>query len=293
MAAQRAQSVSAMEEGRRMKRREFFKLAALATSATTSGFSCSLPVTPVTHQTSHRPWPLPTSRWILFMRWHDLLFLHWPIRPEYLRPLIPPRLELDTFDGWCWIGVVPFQMSGVRPRHVPVPLALPEINVRTYVTTANRSGVWFFSLDASSWIAVRVARWLGLPYYDARIKVNLTGDAVRYESMRTHNQGGHAEFSADYGPTGDDYHAAPGTLDHWLTERYCLFAAANPDKVVYGEIHHPPWALQTAEVELRVNTMTQPISVELPERKPVAHFARLQEVVAWPIVPIERAAADL
>jgi hypothetical protein len=224
----------------------------------------------------------------MFMRWHDLLFLHWPIKPEYIRPLIPVALELDTFDGWCWIGIVPFHMSGVRPRYVPLPLALPELNVRTYVKTAGKSGVWFFSLDAASWIAVRVARWLGLPYYDARMRVESAADTIRYHSVRTHKHSPRAEFRADYRPIGAVGRAAAGTLDHWLTERYCLFAALNPDRVVFGEIHHPQWALQPAEVNLDVNTMAQSTGIDLPARKPIAHFARLQEVVAWPIVPLER-----
>jgi uncharacterized protein YqjF (DUF2071 family) len=108
-----------------MNRREFIELGAMAAGATTVNSGCSLPVPPLTDQTSHRPWPLPKSRWVMFMRWHDLLFLHWPIRPEFIRPLIPTTLELDTFDRWCWVGVVPFHMSGVRPRYVPLPLALP------------------------------------------------------------------------------------------------------------------------------------------------------------------------
>jgi uncharacterized protein YqjF (DUF2071 family) len=223
----------------------------------------------------------------MLMRWHDLLFLHWPIRPELIRPMIPRRVVLETFDGWAWIGVVPFRMSGVRPRYVPLSLAFPELNVRTYVNTPGRSGVWFFSLDAASWIAVRVARWFGLPYYDARIKVQLDGDVVHYQSVRSDKTAAPAEFNASYRPTGAVYHASPGTLDHWLTERYCLYAARKPDQVVYGEIHHPPWPLQPAEVELRVNTMTQPIGLELPDTKPFSHLARYQEVVAWPIVPLD------
>ena len=221
----------------------------------------------------------------MFMRWHDLLFLHWPIRPEYIRPLIPKAIELDTFDGWCWVGIVPFHMSGVRPRYVPLPLSLPELNVRTYVKTAGKSGVWFFSLDAASWIAVRVARWLGLPYYDARMKVESVADMIRYASVRNHKNAARAEFRAEYGPAGPIYRATPGTLDYWLTERYCLFTALNPGRVVFGEIHHPPWALQPAEIKLHVNTMTRPTGIELPEQRPLAHFARLQEVVAWPVVP--------
>jgi uncharacterized protein len=224
----------------------------------------------------------------MFMRWHDLLFVHWPIRPALIRPLIPSGLDLDTFDGWCWIGVVPFRMTGVRPRYVPLRFAFPELNVRTYVKTPGRSGVWFFSLDAASWLAVRAARWYGLPYYDAEMTFELDQDAVHYRSVRVDKNAAPAEFSASYRPTAAVYHAAPGTLDHWLTERYCLYAGRNPDQIVYGEIHHAPWALQPAEVQLRVNTMTQPIGIELPDTKPISHFARYQEVVAWPIVPIDR-----
>ena len=271
-----------------MNRREFIELGAMTAGATTMSLGCGLPVPPVTEQTSHRPWPLPKSRWVMFMRWHDLLFLHWPVPPEYMRPLIPTALELDTFDGWCWIGIVPFHMSGVRPRYIPLPLALPELNVRTYVKKAGKSGVWFFSLDAASWIAVRVARWLGLPYYDARMKVEVSNDTIGYDSMRTHKNSAPAEFRANYEPTGSIYRATPGTLDHWLTERYGLFSALNPDRVVFGEIHHPPWTLQPAEVKLDVNTMMQSIGIELPEQRPMAHFASLQEVVAWPIVPLDR-----
>ncbi len=112
-------------------------------------------------ETEHRPWPLPAARPAMTMSWHDLLFLHWPVHLHLLRPLIPAALEVDTFDGWAWIGVVPFRMSGVRPRYAPAlrcTSAFPEINVRTYVKARQRSGVWFFSLDATSRLAVRVAR---------------------------------------------------------------------------------------------------------------------------------------
>ena len=221
------------------------------------------------------------------MRWHDLLFAHWPVRAELIRRFIPDVLEIDTFEGWCWVGVVPFRMSGVRPRYVPIPSAFPELNVRTYVKTRGRSGVWFFSLDAASWLAVRAARWLGLPYYDARMTVEMPGEAVEYLSVRTHKNAAPAEFIATYGPTTQVYHAIPDTLDHWLTERYALYAALEPKRIVYGEIHHLPWPLQRAEVDLRRNTMTGPIGLDLLDTKPICHFARYQEVVAWPIVPIE------
>ncbi len=267
-------------------RPEFLELSTSVVAATLAP-GCGLNVPAVTDQVSHRPWSLPKTRWVLFMRWHDLLFLHWAIRLELIQPLIPREIELDTFDGWCWIGIVPFHMSSVRPRYFPIPFAFPELNVRTYVKSRGRSGVWFFSLDAANWLAVRAARWLGLPYYGARMSVELEAGAVHYESIRAHKNAPPAEFKASYRSTGPIYSSVPGTLEHWLTERYCLYAAAKPDQVVYGEIHHPPWPLQPAEVELRVNTMTQQIGVELPATKPICHFARLQEVVAWPIAPLK------
>ena len=219
------------------------------------------------------------------MRWHDLLFAHWPVRSDLIRSHIPDVLELDTFDGWCWIGVVPFRMSGVRPRCVPLPLAFPELNVRTYVKSQGRSGVWFFSLDAGSWLAVRAARWLGLPYYDARMTVETRADVVEYASVRTHANAAPAELTATYGPTTEVSPATPGTLDHWLTERYALFAFLHPRRIVYGEIHHLPWPLQRADVLLSKNTMTRALGHKL-DTKPICHFARYQEVVAWPIVAL-------
>ena len=242
------------------------------------------------HETSHRPWPLPQSPWVMAMRWHDLLFMHWPIRPEVLCPLIPAALELDTFDGWAWLGVVPFRMTGVRPRLLPAfPYisAFPELNVRTYVKTPGRSGVWFFSLDAASWLAVRMARaWYGLPYYDARMQVGQEGETVHYRSTRTHRRAAPATFEACYAPRGAVYHASPGTLDHWLTARYCLYAMDHRGRVGYGDIHHLPWPLQAAEADIRVNTMAMPLHLDLPNTQPVLHFARRLEVVAWSVVPL-------
>lgn len=237
--------------------------------------------------TAHRPWPLPAARWAMTMRWHDLLFLHWPIRPHVLRPLIPAALEIDTFDGWAWIGVVPFRMSGVRPRYVPelrCTSAFPEINVRTYVKTPDRNGVWFFSLDATNRLAVRVARaWYGLPYFDARIDVEHDGENIRYHSTRVHRRAAAAAFDASYGPNGPVYQSARSTLDHWFTERYCLYASGRRGRIGYGDIHHAPWPLQPAEAEIRINTMTDWLGVTLPTTKPMIHFARRLDVVAWSV----------
>ncbi|GAC1446075.1 MAG: DUF2071 domain-containing protein [Pyrinomonadaceae bacterium] len=242
-------------------------------------------------ETAHRPWALPTARWAVTMKWHDLLFAHYPVRAETLRPLIPTALEIDTFDGWAWIGVVPFRMTGVRPRYLPALKCtsdFSEINLRTYVKTSDRSGVWFFSLDATNRIAVRIARtWYGLPYFDARINFERAEDTIQYHSRRVHRGAAPAEFDASYKPIGLPFKAEPHTLEHWLTERYCLYSSNRRKQVGYGDIHHAQWSLQHAEAEIRINTMTEMLNISIPPTKPVLHFARQLDVLAWNVVLCE------
>lgn len=225
------------------------------------------------------------------MDWTDLLFLHWPVPAATLRALIPAKLELDLFAGQAWIGIVPFRMARVHPRFFPeVPglSAFPEINVRTYVRHNGISGVFFFSLDAANPIAVRMARqFFHLPYFDAAMEVSISEAQVRYSSRRTHSGAGAADFTAEYGPTGPAYHAVPGTLEDWLTARYCFYASdavhpLDPRAGIYRcDIHHEPWALQPARVGMSVNTMTGPIDLVLPDVPPLVHYAARTEVVAW------------
>jgi uncharacterized protein len=219
------------------------------------------------------------------MNWHDLLFIHWPVKSDALRPYIPSTLTIDTFDGTAWIGVVPFRMSGVVPRLMPpIPFlsAFPELNVRTYVTAEGKPGVWFFSLDAANPIAVELARdAFHLPYYTARMACLPTEDSIEYSSIRTHRNAPPAVFQGWYQPTGPAYESTPGTLESWLTDRYCLYSANRKGATWRGDIHHAPWPLQPAEAEIRQNTMTHQISLTLPDTKPLLHFARYLEVVAW------------
>ncbi len=219
------------------------------------------------------------------MRWQDLLFMHWPLKEEVLRPLIPPALALDTFDGSAWLGVVPFGMSGVRPRFVPEVSWLsdfPELNVRTYVSADGKPGIWFFSLDAHDPIAVRVARaTFNLPYFDAKMSYHVVGEEVRYRSVRTHRGASPAEFAARYRPVGNPFESRPETLENFLTERYCLYAADKRGNVRRGDIHHHLWPLQPAEAEIETLAMTQQIGVALPERAPILHFSKRLDVLAW------------
>lgn len=237
----------------------------------------------ILEHTAHRPWPLPRGPWIGVQVWHDLLFAHWPISAEQLRPLVPPQLPLDTFDGQCWVGIVPFHMSGVRPRGVP-PLpglsAFPELNVRTYVTVDNKPGVYFFSLDAANVPAVWAARaFYHLPYYYAHMKADVRGDSVHYSSERFLTP---ALLKARYGPVGEVRLRAPGGLDYWLTERYCLYTVWRK-RIYRCEIHHPQWPLQYAEAEIPENTMAAAAGITLPNTRPLLHFSKRQDVLVWPL----------
>lgn len=233
----------------------------------------------------HRPWTLPKGPWIMAQTWHDLLFAHWEVPVQKMRELVPRGFEIDTFAGKAWIGVVPFRMSGVRLRGTPaVPglSAFPELNVRTYVTAGGKPGVWFFSLDAANRIAVEVARaWFHLPYFSARMRSEDDGDEIRYVSRRADRRGSGESLQMKYGAGGKYVNAKPGTPEHFLTERYCLYAERGDGALLRGEIHHGPWRLQTARAEFAENTMTKALGLEL-RGEPVLHFSKLQEVVVWP-----------
>ena len=224
------------------------------------------------------------------MRWRELLFAHWVVDASVVRPLIPAALQLDLFDHRCYVGAVPFLMERVTPRLVP-PLpglhAFPELNLRTYVTLGGKPGVWFFSLDAGQKLAVRVARRLfHLAYFDARFEIALAGGQVKYSSVRTHRAASAATFRATYEAVGPVYRSAAGTLDAWLTERYCLYSADARGRIYRGEIDHQPWPLQRAETTIHMNTLGDWLGIELNHPPATLHFAKLLDVHAWNVTPI-------
>lgn len=221
------------------------------------------------------------------MRWHDLLFMHWPVDAATLRTKVPAGLEIDTFDGRGWIGIVPFRMSGVRPRLVPgIPglSAFPELNVRTYVTREGRPGVWFLSLDAASALAVKVARArFHLPYFHARMRCRERDGWTDYGSERL--DGAPAAFRARYRPCGRLFLARPGSLEHFLTARHCLYAQDRAGGLHRGEIDHPPWPLEPVECDLEHESMLASHGLPRPDSPPLLHFARRLDVAAWSLEP--------
>ena len=213
--------------------------------------------------------------------WLDLLFAHWEVDGAALRKFIPRGLQLDSFGGRAFLGVVPFRMTGVRMRGLP-PLpglsAFPELNVRTYVTDGSKPGVWFFSLDAANAPAVIMARkTFHLPYFNASMSCRREKGWVEYESRRTHRGAPKAAFRGRYRATGT---LTAGPLDRWLTERYCLYAADGRGRLRRAEVHHAPWPLEAAEAEIGENTMAAPLGIAL-EGPPRLHAARRLDVVVW------------
>ncbi len=227
---------------------------------------------------------MPAGPWIMAQSWHDLLFAHWAVEVAALRAIIPARLQIDTFGGQAWLGIVPFRMSGVRLRWTPaLPWlsAFPELNVRTYVTAEDKPGVWFFSLDAGNSLAVMAARrTFHLPYFRARMQCEESGGWIQYRSKRMHRGAPAATFAAKYKGNVEAFEPQRRTLEHFLTERYCLYAA-HRGRIYRGEIHHPPWRLQSAQVELECNSMAEAARIALPASAPLLHFARQQQMVAW------------
>ena len=226
----------------------------------------------------------PPGPWVMTQRWHDLLFAHWRCDVDNLRPLVPAALEIDTFDGSPWISVVPFRMSGIRFRGappVPTAHAFLELNVRTYVTLDGRPGVWFFSLDAESSLAVIGAR-LGvrLPYFRATMHITRDDERIGYTSERWKLAGGPASFAASYHAIGDATAATPGSLDHFLTERYSLFASTG-QRIWRGDIVHPPWLLQRGVAQIERNSMLTAAGILARRHEPLLHFSAVQEVRLW------------
>jgi uncharacterized protein len=231
----------------------------------------------------HRPWPLPRQGWLMAQTWEELLFAHWALPVEELRGHLPSELDVDMHEGVAYLGISPFRITNLRLRGlppVPVLSSFLELNCRTYVSRGGeRPGIWFFSLDASSRFAVEGGRRLyRLPYFHARMSGPPRFGSTRLGSERPH------EWQAAYRPAGTAAPAARGTLEHFLTERYCLYAH-DDGRLWRAEIHHPPWLLRDASAEIELNTMP-PDGLEVAA-EPHLLYAAVQDVVIWPLEPVD------
>ncbi len=227
----------------------------------------------------HRPWPLPDRPWIMKQQWLNLLFLHWPVDPSSIQSQIPEGLEIDTFDGNAWIGIVPFDMKGVTPRGCPAPSILsdfPEINVRTYVVRDGKPGVWFFSLDVTNPVATTIARKVfHLPYYTSDVRIRTNQDGTHYFMQRDK-----LVFDATYHATGP-CKSKSGSFEDWCTERYCLYAQSTSGKLFRAQVHHRKWPLEKAKLKIRQNTLLDEFDVG--GRHPSILFSKSIDVVVFPM----------
>ena len=235
----------------------------------------------------HAPTLRPAGWPVMRQRWSELLFLHWPVPVEALRPLIPPQLQVDTHEGVAYVGLVPFLMSGVRPLWAPPVRGLsrfPEVNVRTYVHLNGKDpGVWFFSLDAANAAAVRIARALfHLPYYFARMGIEKTGSRIAYHSDRLWPGPTPAGCRVEWEPEGPPAAAGLGTLEHFLAERYILYSSGTR-RLYRGRVHHMPYPLQRAKVHRLEEDLVARAGIVRPDLPPIAHHADEVRVRVYPL----------
>ncbi len=229
----------------------------------------------------------PPGSPVMHQRWEDLLFLHWPVAPSLLRPLIPDPLEIDTFDGQAWIGITPFHLSDLHPIGLPGFPGLTsfhELNVRTYVVHHGVPGIWFFSLDASKLVPAAAARLLFmLPYYKAQIRFTRKAQNFAYYLQRI--GGPAAQFSATWRNGVPLRDPDVKSLAFFLVERYCCFALGGGN-VHQIRIYHHPWILEEAQVTVRRSTMIESLGIPEPATLPLAHFSQPLDVEVWPPVPV-------
>ena len=221
-------------------------------------------------------------------RWRELLFIHWPVPVEAVRPLIPERLSLDTFDGVLYVGIVPFRMVHVAPGWLPEAMAFNflETNLRTYVHLDGESpGVWFFSLEAASWLAVRAARvgW-SLPYHDARMRLTHEGEKVHYDSKRRSLERPRFEVSYTVGEALGP--SEPGTLQHFLLERYLLYSV-HRGQLHRGQVYHTPYPAHSATVTEVHDDLCAAAGLPGPQGlPPVVHYAPGVDVEVFAVKPV-------
>ncbi|QQL46252.1 YqjF family protein [Sulfuriroseicoccus oceanibius] len=232
--------------------------------------------------TDHRPWPLPDQRWRWRQSWNDLAFVHYKVDAKRLRELVPAKYEIDRFAGDAWVSVVPFMMEDVAPQGMPCVFpfrSFPELNLRTYVTHGGKPGVFFFSLDAANLpLVVGGNAIYGVPYKYARMAY-IQRDGVREFVSRRY--GSAVNFRAMIKPLGPEFEAAAGTLEEWLSERYCLYSVGVAGAYYRVEVHHKKWPLRECAVELIENDLLKPFGLEVDESSALCHFSPGVDVVSF------------
>ncbi len=227
---------------------------------------------------------MPAGPWVIEQCWQDVLFAHWPMTIESVRASVPATLELDTFSDRAWVSAVAFRIDPFRPRGLPLELSFPELNLRTYVRRDGQPGIYFFSLDAASRTAVLGGRILfRLHYYESAMA--LVADS-HFDFTSRRLVAPRANFHARYRSTGDLLSVHRASLEEWLVERYCLYAARAGGATFRVEVHHLPWLLQSAEAELNADELFFAAQLPAPDSPPLLHFSARQDALTWAPAPV-------
>jgi uncharacterized protein YqjF (DUF2071 family) len=230
--------------------------------------------------------PTPRGDWIMGQGWRDLLFLSWPVPLDVVRPMVPSEVEIDTYDGAAWVSAVPFWMDRAHFRGLPpIPMisSFPEVNVRTYVRSGDHRAIWFLSLDTQSHLNVFLARHaFHLPYVYADVEMDRGAD-IRFSSVRPH---GEAAFDVRYRASGDPMEPSPGSLEHFLTERYSMVCADQDGDLYRGDIQHDPWRVSEADWTASALDLLGVMGFDVTQREPLVFYAASTDVALWAPVRI-------
>lgn len=209
--------------------------------------------------------------------WHDVLFMHWPVPYEILRPYIPQPFSLETYDEQAWITIILFQAKNSRFRAMPNIMSYPpflQMNTRTYIQFDGKPGIYFLSVDVNH-LLVQVAskRLLQLPYELANMDIKRDRDHISFKSNRINSGYLLSHITANYRPLSQQVHHPQGTLSHWLTERYCFWLIKGT-KIIKGPLSHEPWELDKVTVTLGKKDIIPFITMNDIQEKPIAHYAK-------------------
>ena len=239
-------------------------------------------------QTAHRAWPPPRRPWLWSQGWRDLLFCHWAVPAEAIRSHVPSSLQIDAMDGSAWVSLVAFRMARVRPGWLPPfpPVSnFLELNLRTYVRSSDKPGVFFLSIHANKRLAARIARFFSpLPYVFAPMTLAQRGEGFRFHCQST-NERHDVNYVADYGPEVKVYAACQDSPTEWLLERYRLYVGNSKGELIQAEVHHEPWMVQNVKLEISSNTLGRDFGLDLPAIPDRAHFSSGLNALAWSFEP--------
>lgn len=236
--------------------------------------------------------PMPAFRWTMKQTWEHFLFAHWPVPVDAIRSFVPEALDIDTWDGQAWIGILPFRIGGIRLKYMPsLPWmrSFPEINVRTYIRSGGESAIIFLSMDASHPLLVPIAKqWYRLPYHQAKMRLRADGLGIAVQSRRPPASRSEEVFSATYRPFSAPFAARQGTIEHWLMERYIYYCRCARSGGLYrGEVYHEPWRLQTAEADIVCNTLMRGFGLELGTPA-LLHYSRGTRALIGPCLKAQK-----